>query len=124
MRAGLAMMRRIVAVWVAGLIVTLGGCDSRPQAKSSDTAEVTPDTGYCSVAVADSATLSKADQCVFDAYRRRCGRQEGEEKEDSRCFLRCMAEGEPNIAGGCWHICRTLPEGVSACEKRGARPGA
>ncbi|WP_420129780.1 hypothetical protein [Longimicrobium sp.] len=118
------MTRRIAVVWVAGLMATLGNCDSRPRTESSTTAAVAPDTAYCSVAVTDSVTLSKADQCVFDAYRRRCGRQEGEEKEDSRCILRCMAEGEPNIAGGCWHVCRTLPEGVSACDSFGARPGA
>lgn len=111
------MTRRMVTVCAAGLIATVSGCDSRPQAKSTPkTAVAAPDTGYCSVGVHDTVRLSKADQCVFDAYRRRCQGQEGEQQKDSRCILRCMAEGEPNIAGGCWHVCRTLPAGVSACD--------
>ena len=118
------MTRCFVAVWAAGLPATLTGCDSRPQAKSSDTAAVAPVTDYCSVAVADSVTLSKGDQCVFDVYRRACRRHEGEKKEGDLCVLRCMAKGEPNVAGGCWHMCRTLPEGVKSCKALGARPGA
>ncbi|MBW3569508.1 MAG: hypothetical protein KY467_00240 [Gemmatimonadetes bacterium] len=116
------MIRLITVIGLAAIIAASGACGARPEVQApASAATVSSDSSCCDVAVHDTVTLSKQDRCIFDAYRRRC--QTGVERSQDLCILRCLANGQPNIGGGCWHACFayrnvqwTVPAGVKLCE--------
>ena len=117
---------------IAALLFAASGCAQSASKASSAGESRTHDSercDSCNVPVAPGVTLSPAEQCVLDAYRRRCAKHDA-------CIVDCLANRRDEVTlpdgrggrvgGGCWHVCFaytgikwSLPTGVSACDSPG-----